>query len=258
MSHQLWQPCEALKPFIRHLIISRTETPETHLILPDTNLVAGFQFSGRISHVTENTEISLDVNGVTGQLDRYRVFKNAADTGTVLIVFTETGAVNFITTPLHELFGHSLSLEHFFKSSEVQHIHDRLATAQTDKERIKIVEDFLLSQLNDTKVNQMVAGAIHQIYQSKGTVRIKQLAEWLNTSQSPLEKRFRAAVGTSPKKFARIVRACYVLDALNQNDQRTAAYLSDFYDQAHFIKDFKTFSSMTPEQYLQSLRQEKK
>ncbi|WP_369803585.1 helix-turn-helix domain-containing protein [Mucilaginibacter sp. MD40] len=80
----------------------------------------------------------------------------------------------------------------------------------------------------------------------------------LNISQSPLEKRFRALVGASSKKFAGIVRARHVLNALNKNDQDTADYLSAFYDQAHFIKDFKKFSSMTPEHYLKMLRQRQK
>jgi methylphosphotriester-DNA--protein-cysteine methyltransferase len=112
--------------------------------------------------------------------------------------------------------------------------------------------------LKERKADQMVAGALHYIHQSKGTIRITKLAELLNTSQSPLEKRFRAVVGATPKKFAGIVRARHVLDSLNNDDQDTAEYLSAFYDQAHFIKDFKKFSSMTPEHYLSMLRQGKK
>ncbi|MBB5395223.1 AraC family transcriptional regulator [Mucilaginibacter sp. AK015] len=258
MSYQIWQPVETLRPYVRHLAISRAESPDTYTVLPDTSLVVGFQFSGRISHLAENIERSLDVSGITGLLDQYRIFKNTGGTSSILIVFTETGAAAFLATPLHELFGQSLSLEHFFTRADINETREKLEAARTDNERLRIVEAFLLRQLKELKADQMVAVALHYIYQSKGTIRITKLAELLHSSQSPLEKRFRALVGASPKKFAGIVRARYVLDALNKNDQDTAEYLSAFYDQAHFIKDFKKFSSMTPEQYLRMLRQGKK
>ncbi|MBS1526269.1 MAG: helix-turn-helix domain-containing protein [Bacteroidetes bacterium] len=258
MSYQIWQPTEILRPYVRHLAISHAEVPGIYTVLPDTSLVVGFQFSGRISHIAENVELSLDVSGVTGLLDQYRVFKNAPDTSSVLIVFTETGAANFLVKPLHELFGQSLSLEHFFNRSDINQTREKLEAARNDKERFRIVESFLLRQLKELKADQMVAGALHHIYQSKGTIRITKLAELLHTSPSPLEKRFRAIVGASPKKFAGIVRARHVLAALNNDDQDTAEYLSAFYDQAHFIKEFKKFSSMTPEQYLRMVRQNQK
>lgn len=257
MNYQIWQPIEILRPYVRHLAISSADVLGNYTVLPDTALVIGFQFSGRVSHITEQVEVSLDVSGVTGLLDQYRVFKNTAATASILIVFTELGAANFFTTPLHELFGQSLSLEHFFNRSDIHEAREKLEAARTDKERLKIVEAFLLGQLKELKADQMVAGALHHIYQSKGTIRITKLTELLHTSQSPLEKRFRAIVGASPKKFAGIVRARHVLDALNNNDQDTAEYLSAFYDQAHFIKDFKKFSSMTPEQYLRILQKHK-
>jgi AraC-like DNA-binding protein len=116
----------------------------------------------------------------------------------------------------------------------------------------------LLRHIKERKADQLVAGALHHIYQSKGTIRIGALSELLHTSQSPLEKRFRAIVGASPKKFAGIVHARYMLGALNNDDQDAAEHLSAYYDQAHFIKDFKKFSSLTPEQYLRAIRDQRK
>jgi len=255
MSYKIWQPVATLQPYVRHLAISRAEIPETYTVLPDTALVVGFQFTGRVSHIAEEIDISLDVSGVTGLLNQYRIFKNTEATGSILVVFTETGAANFFTTPLNELFGQSISLEHFFERSDIHETIERLGEARTDIARVRIVEAFLLRQLKEFKADQVVAGATHHIYRTQGTIRIAELAELLHISQSPLEKRFRAVVGATPKKFAGIVRARHVLNALNTGDQNTAEYLSSFYDQAHFIKDFKKFSSMTPEQYLKTLRQ---
>ena len=88
------------------------------------------------------------------------------------------------------------------------------------------------------------------IYQSNGTVRIKELNEKLFISQSPFEKRFRKVVGTTPKKFASIVRFNSILNSLDKTKSLTEiCYENNFFDQAHFIKDFKQFTGETPENF---------
>lgn len=258
MSYEIKYPIAALRPYIQHLAISRSEDSDIYKVLPDTSLVIGFQFSGQLNLIEGNMEYSLDSSGVTGLLDSYRLFKNVTDTGSILIVFTEMGAANFLTIPINELFGQSVNLEHFFSKNDIQETQEKLGIALTDSDRVKVIERFLLSQLRERKADQLVAGALYHIHQSKGTIRIKAMAELLHTSQSPLEKRFRAIVGASPKKFAGIVRARHMLSAMNDSDQNTAEHLSAFYDQAHFIKDFKKFSSMTPDQYLRAIRDQRK
>jgi AraC-like DNA-binding protein len=86
------------------------------------------------------------------------------------------------------------------------------------------------------------------IYKSKGNIRITELAKQLHISQSPLEKRFRQAVGASPKKFASVVRLKNAIKEYSpQNSLTDLGYEAGFYDQAHFIKEFKSFTGETPE-----------
>jgi len=84
-----------------------------------------------------------------------------------------------------------------------------------------------------------------------------ELAEKLYTSKSPLEKRFRQVVGTTPKKFANIIRMKSALFAMQSPLIENTDYRLGHYDQAHFIHDFKTFTGTTPEQYLKNLAPEK-
>ena len=120
----------------------------------------------------------------------------------------------------------------------------------TDKQRIKVVEQFLVSQLKDIQTDKLIVEAVKLIYQSNGTIRIKELKEKLFISQSPFEKRFRKVVGTTAKKFSSIVRFNSVLDNLSNTKTLTEiCYENNFFDQAHFIKDFKHFTSDTPEKF---------
>ncbi|MDP3467959.1 MAG: helix-turn-helix domain-containing protein [Daejeonella sp.] len=56
-------------------------------------------------------------------------------------------------------------------------------------------------------------------------------------------------VGTTPKKFASIVRINAVLNDLNAKSLIEICYENNFFDQARFIKDFKQFTGDTPEHF---------
>ena len=252
MKFETYLPCDALKTYVKHFIISENNDAKTYKVLPDTSLVMGFQYAGRLAHVQLQSEVSLSTAGITGLMDSYRLFKNTDHTSSVLVVFHETGAAAFVKQPLQELFGESISLEHFFSKAELSATEEKLSIANDDRQRINIIEQLLLKHLRPVH-DALITKAVTYIYQSRGTIRMAELARNLNTSQSPLEKRFRKIVGASPKKFSSIVRIKNVRSLLTQYNYQQAAYLASYYDQAHFIKDFKTFTGETPEQYIKTL-----
>lgn len=248
MKFDFYLPCEKLSPYIERLVISESPEEKTYKVLPGTNLVIGFQYSGSLVYLRNQQPIALQSSGLTGLLDSFRVFKNSNSTGSVLVYFKETGPVNFFKIPLHELFSESISLDNFLLRSELLIVENRLLEAKNDITRIKVVEDFLLSRLKPVPSDSLVMEALALIHKSKGTIRIKEILKKLNSSQSPLEKRFRQTVGTSPKKFASIVRFKHLLREYKPGNSLTElSYEAGFYDQAHFIKEFKTFTGETPE-----------
>jgi AraC-like DNA-binding protein len=188
--------------------------------------------------------------GITGILDSFKIFKNAAHTGTILVYFTEVGFIHFSTHPAAELVCQCVSLDEVFNKGKVSETEEKLAAAQTDKQRIAIVEQFLLSQLRDIQSDKFIVEAVKLIYVSGGTIKIRELARKLFISQSPLEKRFKKLVGTTPKKFASIVHFNAALNNLSKAKLLTdICYEYNFFDQAHFIKDFKQYTGDTSENF---------
>ncbi|MFC4478859.1 helix-turn-helix domain-containing protein [Flavobacterium chungangensis] len=243
-------PTEQLKPYIKYFVVSENELENEYKIFPSPELVIGFQYKGHLKTIKESTETNLTSAGITGITDGYKIFKNSADIGTVLVYFTEIGFTHFASHPAYELFNLSLSLDTIFNKNSIDEVEEKLAMANTDKLRIKIIEQFLLSELKDIQTDKLIVEAIKLIYQSNGTIRIKDLNEKLFISQSPFEKRFRKVVGTTPKKFSSIVRFNSVLENLNKTKTLTEiCYENNFFDQAHFIKDFKQFTGDTPENF---------
>lgn len=91
-----------------------------------------------------------------------------------------------------------------------------------------------------------IAGIIHK---GKGNINIAKIAEEVGYNQRYLDRVFKEAVGVSMKKYAEIIRiqkAIYYL----QNSLTYEIYERlGYYDQAHFIKDFKKNTSLTPSRF---------
>lgn len=279
MGFTVYPPSEALRPFIRSFTIEETAEPATHKVLPGTAAVMGFQFRGSLAMVapaslplimanspqlesppkrayfaaSDNTDTILAPSGITGLHDSYRLFRNSAHTGTLLVQFTETGASHFFKTPLHFLFNGSYSLGDLIPASEMSRLEEQLTIAPDHTARIALIQRWLLSRLRNDKKDLLVEAAVARIHSAKGQLRIASLSQELYVSPSRLEKRFRALVGASPKKFAGLVRFQQILKAAPTITDLTAlAYESGYFDQAHFIHDFTAYTGATPAEFFRS------
>ncbi|SJZ75139.1 response regulator transcription factor [Sediminibacterium ginsengisoli] len=254
MKFDKYLPADRLKPYIRYFVVSENESLQSYKVFPEPGLVLGFQYSGQLCVIGNTEEYKLSSAGITGITDTYKNFKSSAGIGTILVYFTETGFARFSSLPVHELFNLSVSLHDIFDKSMIAATEEKLAFAITDRQRLDIVAHFLLSQLKNTGEDQLVTEAARLITESKGSIRIKELHQRLFISQSPLEKRFRKIVGTSPKKFASIIRFNTVLNKLGNPESLTdTGYENNYFDQAHFIKDFKQYTGTTPEKFRRGL-----
>ena len=164
-------PIERLKPYIKYFVVSENELENEYKVFPSSGLVIGFQYKGQLATLKDNSESKLTSAGITGITDGYKLFKNSADIGTVLIYFTETGFTHFASHPANELFNLCLSLDDIFDRKSVAEVEEKLAITTTDKNRIKVVEEFLVLQLKDIETDKLIVEAVKLIYQNNGTIR---------------------------------------------------------------------------------------
>lgn len=132
-------PAEKLKPYIKYFVVSENELENEYKVFPSSGLVIGFQYKGQLATIKNNTENKLKSAGITGISDSYKIFKNSAGIGTVLVYFTEIGFTHFSSNPAHEFFNLSLSLDNVFGKNKVAEVEDKLAVATTDNQRIRVV-----------------------------------------------------------------------------------------------------------------------
>jgi AraC-like DNA-binding protein len=246
-------PCTILQPFVKHFLIIESEQGTVNRILPDTSIVMVFRFKGQIAFSENGTYHNIPLSVITGIRESSRLVDYSKNAAALLVVFHEGGAASFFKEPLHELSGISISLDHLVQGPKIQAIEEQLAEATANSKRVKIVERFLLSELKKTQSDLLIGEAIQKIKFSKGDIKIKDLLLDLPISRDPFEKRFRRITGTSPKQFSVIVRLKNLISNYSGSTSLTEiAYDAGYFDQAHFIKDFRSFTGQTPHDFFKT------
>lgn len=222
-------------------------------ILPDTSVVVAFRLKGIASDRAQPGDQRLPNFVFSGLRKQPRIIHYEPDSATLLINFKEGGAPVFFDIPMHCFFGQNVSLEDFIPLRDLQEISEKLDAATTDLSRIAVLEQYLLCKLNERKVDRLILAGVQQIKQHKGDIKIGELTRDLNISKDPFEKRFRQAIGATPKQFAKIIRLSTSI--ANYTGIKSLTELSleaGYYDQSHYIRDFKLFTGKTPFQFFRS------
>lgn len=253
MTIQHYIPPDPLKPFIKTFMIIESHEERNNHILPDTSLVMAFRFKGMISSMAGGNENKLPGAVITGIRKHSRIMNYQKNTASLLVLFKEGAAGSFIKQPLHELFETSVSLDHFFRSGQLHKMEDQLFSKKDHAKRIAVVEQFLLSSLKENSGDTLVFHAIQHIKSANGAIKMKDLANSLYISPDAFEKRFRKTIGTTPKQFTKIIRLRSLIKHYDNSKSLTENSLdAGYFDQAHFIKDFKSFSGQAPKVFFRS------
>lgn len=151
--------------------------------------------------------------------------------------------------PSIELSNHFIDLNELNIPS-FNYLEDQLIETTSFEQRRTIVEQYLIHRIKSSySFNNTVIYAFNKIVQKKGCVQINQLAKELGYSRQYINRVFKKEIGLSPKKLATIVkiRACVDQEFKQSSNSLTQlAYQFDFFDQSHFIRDFKAVTGESP------------
>lgn len=248
--YKVYAPSPPLQPFVSSYAVVENTVAITHQILPHAGLTLGIQYRGRMEISTKDPAIFEGyASGLMGIQDAYRTMRRDANSGMLAINFTEAGAGAFFKVPLHELYNIGVTLDLLVPASVVSRLEEQIAGAATADEKVRIADAFLFSLLGRQGRDPLIVAALEIIRDQQGIIRSEALAKQLCISPSRLEKRFRQAVGVSPKKFASMVRIESLIKSYQNNSLLTQlAYDAGYFDQAHFNRDFKAYTGLSPRQ----------
>jgi AraC-like DNA-binding protein len=149
-----------------------------------------------------------------------------------------------------------LDPEVVFKCGERHHF-DAIMGAGSPAAAIPLVEAWLCERIASYAADHQVAQAAILLYDSAGRIPIQTLADKVNLGVRRLEQRFLEKVGVRMKYFARIVRMRHLAETIHARADMPLgdiAHDHGFFDQAHFIHEFRHFASMSPKEFARAIR----
>ncbi|NJO90847.1 MAG: AraC family transcriptional regulator [Chloroflexia bacterium] len=167
------------------------------------------------------------------------------------------GAYTKWSTPLYQFFRSEI-VNKIFSFIDIygtigRQIIERLTNTINPLDKIEVLQDFLIDIVRITnRNNSIIDYSVSLIKSSSGLVEIKEMERKTGYSKRYLDMLFKDHLGISPKTLASIVRfqTFYNAWANTGSDNFYKDILFDLYfDQAHFIKEFKRYTGYSPKQY---------
>ncbi|NHN24839.1 helix-turn-helix transcriptional regulator [Flavobacterium jejuense] len=256
MNYQIFEVDPKLKPLVKcYWTLENTEKVkiERQTIVPDGCMEMIFHYRDLYKQYLENGNSIIQPKCfVIGQLTRPLEIEPTGKTGIFSVRFQPNGFLPFTTVPIKEIENTAVSLEKLF-GKDGKEIEQKILRALSTSDRIKLIETFLFNRLTNTETfDRIIKATVETILTANGKISIDELSKKMNINRRQLERKFSSAIGLSPKQLSKIIRLQATLKMLLNKkftNLTTLAYENEYYDQAHFIKDFKEMTGFTPKEF---------
>jgi AraC-like DNA-binding protein len=252
-----FKPCEGLKPYVELYwegsfnanssgLLSMQMIPNgcLELIFHLNNLHCDLKNDNKWSQTPDYMIIGLFIQP-------YEVlFRNHVKV--FAIRFKPEGIYNVFGVPASTLKDSFEDMSMVF-GSEFRDFSHRLKEEKSTAAMIKRTESFLLMNLQGNKNDMSYVNLAAELIRNLKGIRIEDLSNKVCISQRQLEREFKEKVGISPKHYLRITRVKEVMRLLDDNqtiDLTSVAYHCGYFDQSHFINDFKRITGKNPTIFL--------
>jgi AraC-like DNA-binding protein len=182
-----------------------------------------------------------------GQITGPLLLRPSGPAGMLGVQFRPHGAAQLLGMPIDELTDSAIALEDL--SRRLFRELERLRELPSLLEAVAALDPILRALADRSRVDHSsVSHVVTEIERTDGLISVKRAADRIGWSTRQLQRRFKEAVGISPKLFGRMLRFQGVLRAIDDpaSDWVDAAIRCGYYDQAHLIRDCREFSGKTP------------
>ena len=256
MTYETFQPSVNLRPFVKcywTLIGEKPSHNATQTIVPDGCFEMIFHYGDLYRQFSNGNNAFIQPRSfVIGQLTKPLQIEPIGITRIFSVRFKPNGFFPFTYMPLKGLENKPVPLNSLF-GSKGDLITKAILEASSTIQRIELIESFL-DQLvpSNVLIDSVVKSSIDIILDTNGHTSINQISAVNKTSRRQLERKFSCTIGLSPKKLSKAVRMVNTIRVMFSNEKKNLtelAYENEYYDQSHFIKDFKEFTGFTPKAF---------
>lgn len=197
---------------------------------------------------TRRGAIVLGASSQSGVIDR------TAQADVAGVQFRMGGGFPFFGYPAGEFQDATVSLEDVWGRA-ARDLRERLLSAPDGPSRAALIEEALVAQARPIERHPAVGYAVREFHRAPAPPSVLDVTAEVGLSPKRFIQLFREQVGLPPKLFGRVRRfQGAVKSAFGRPDVDWAGIALDagYYDQPHFVREFRDFSGMTPGSYLAS------
>lgn len=189
-------------------------------------------------------------NLLAGQIRKNFYLENTGASGIVGVKLKPAAVTYLFQIEMDALADRVVDLQEIL-GQRFESVTTSINAQKSHEEIINLFNSFFKSQ-QEVEYDERIEGALALLFEKHGDERVSDLIAKLNITERQLERLFKKYIGLSPKFYARIIRFSYIFQLMQEGDQSWVdiAFQSGYYDQAHFIRDFKAFSGEDPSAYL--------
>ena len=251
------------RPELQHLIDTfwvfendyGVPTTDSRIIAPNGKAKFIYSYLNGLSTIDNNRQTDYKEQDIffIGIWDRpVTLTSKTQRTGTIGIELTPNGLHRFTRLSAFEIVNKIYSFTDIYGLAG-RNLLERLSNTPNPDDKIIVLQNFLVDIVEMTNRNSsLIDFSVQLIKSSSGLVTIKELEQKMGYTKRYLDMLFKEHVGISPKAYSGIVRFqnFYQLWANSENNSFYSDNLYDlYYDQSHFIREFRKFTGHSPKQY---------
>ena len=251
MTFNRFEPSEQLKNLVECYWIAEDNdlTPVLQKIIPDG-------FPEIIFHYGDPYKIKLDKQWelqspglFAGQITKFFYLENTGQSGMVGIKFKPSALTQLFELKMADFTDKVLELKDVV-GEKLNSVEKELHSVRDPAKRIESIE-VELKKLAMPHKETAIDQAIGLIFLKQGMISVAEICEQVNTSERTLQRLFNNWIGLSPKFYARVIRFSHIFQLAQEKklSWSEVGLESGFYDQSHFIKNFKAFTGEDPTRY---------
>ena len=189
---------------------------------------------------------------LSGAHSRFQVIDTSEQEYVAGVAFKPGGVVPFTRMPAHEACDVDVPLEALWGCGRTATLRERLLESGSIEAKLDVLEAVLREMWRPPGLHPAVAFALGAFDRAPLTTSIAAVTDTIGLSAKRFIERFRMEVGITPKVYCRIrrfQRAVTMATRGRQVEWTQVALDSGYFDQAHFIHDFRSFAGLTPTAY---------
>lgn len=255
MINSVYNPHPALRDFVENITITSFDFTEEKNISPIYKFVPThtrflcFYLQDQVSVKKQNTDFAIRERAmIIGPQTIPVILDLGKKHKDVVVCLKPCGMYRLLGIPLKEIVDKDYDAR-LVIGKEVETLTYQLIDAETDEMKNKVIQTYLLKKLEYLKPCLPFDIAMLELVKENGNLNMDYVASKSCISLRQFERQSLERIGLPPKVYARLIRfshAYKLKEMFPKSSWISIAHICGYFDQMHFIRDFKFFAGFTP------------